>query len=361
VAQVVRARHFGYTAALVPRVVRLPSAGCADALPEFLAGRHSAFGALTGRAQVGFGWACCDVFDNEYVRADCFPYGPGPGITRRVTLAAFDVSACWSARPYRRVVLTYDDADGKWKGFIDLRGGRLNLAWECVPDPDPDPVLGPRPTFRLSWSGCDTGSDEATPGCLDPLSVAYVQHEFPHCCDCNQGDPGPVTDAPADLQFAVLANCRHVVFGRHVSYAGGTPVVAKDRKCAWDQVDCYQCGNMTCPLVAELTGSGAPDCAVGQVVPLDFQGGGWAGGFGTVFTVSCANVPGGCAGPNPTPHVRLTVNIVCGATNSGTAAVVIPAPDLEDLDVTIDVPMSDPFPNPGTCCRGVIRVRLMRW
>lgn len=397
--QILRARHVGYlTAGQLPTVTELPDVGCTDSLPQYLAGRHVNYYGPLG--QLAFAWTCCEALDGQYVTASCFPYGPGPGITRSVALAVTDVSACWSGRANRKVILCYG-TDNKWHGSIPLRGGTLNFTWECLPDLNPDPLLGPRPTFRLSWQGClrngiyDSGSDTQVPSCYDPLIISYPMHLFPRCCDCNDGSyTGPITDSPAALSFGIVANCRKIRVGRHVYYGlntpgsnpppntcvgpcgdpctalppgtgtltGATPVVAINLKCRWDQVDCYQCENMTCPLVAELTGSGGTNCPLAGVGGLNFVSGGWTAAIaGATVSVVCINVPHGCEGRNPAPRVTLAVTITCGVTNTGTATITIPAKRLEDLDVTLNVPMTDPDPNPGTCCVGSVSVRLMRF
>jgi hypothetical protein len=378
-----RARHVGYTAGGTPLVRRLPNLACAPPEPDQpLALRH--VGYFGGIPLAAYAWECCDALCTDaeeeagdcYKQTDCWPYGPGPGITKRVAAYFFDVADCWSARRQNCVphFLEYDPGDGKWHGSIGLRGGTLDLTFECLD----------AGTLRLTWSGCgDAGGHvDVVPSCNDPLAAAF-QISYPQsCCDCWQtADPDRAlhggTDTPPEVTVWVVANCRRVRFARHVGYtADRVPIVARENPCAWNQDDCYQCANMQCPLVAEISAvDGACACMEG-VYFLTHGDGHWVGSprlpippgmciAGTLFQLNCTDL-GTAVPPDLDPtwcrscgYVRLSLAIVCGVDNVFTFGdVVIPACDLENLDVTFDG--SGTFVTDDTCCAGRITVRVMR-
>ena len=159
-ARIVRARHVGYTPAGVPIVRNLPDVTCLP-LPEFLAFRHAGYTAA-GLPLAAYAWACCDAYctDEEvsgetcYVEAECWPFGPGPGIARRLTIYMVEVTNCVSGRR-KKAVLEYDDdpTSPAWVGEIELRDKTIELRFTCNPVPDPDA----NDKFTLSWSNCDVG------------------------------------------------------------------------------------------------------------------------------------------------------------------------------------------------------------
>lgn len=393
--QVQRARHIGYTAAGLPVVRPLPDVACRDAPPGRLGAQHVRYGQTTGLPVYAWAWECCDIHCTDaeeeaglcYVEADCFPYGPGPGIQRWVRLYAVEVQNCLTVRN-RYADLEYDSADGKWHGtMFGLRGGDLVLTWECIAIPPPPPPEPPYPPiFRLTWSGCDSGMMEIDASCLDPLVVAYPQATFPGCCDCAT-DGFPVTDVAPEISFWLVTNCYKQVVARHVGYTGdggagsatsssssrsalppapaGLPIVARNRVCQWnvsERVD--GCANMTCPVVATITAGGPCACMNGDY-GMSYSTG--VDGLGQWLNDGNLGCSGGVERLAMTCHdlesgmVELDFEILCGMTGIGSATVVIDPNDLEDLDVTFSIPFSDADPEFAECCASdTISVRVMR-
>jgi len=157
-----------------------------------------------------------------------------------------------------------------------------------------------------------------------------------------------------------VANCRAMYYARHIDYVmdGSTPIpiVARDRSCRSADV----CTLPTCPLVAEVTGSGGCACMT-DTFDLDYGAGTWEG------------LPGSaCAGGPIQYHLEMTeltcdmrgfallrLTVTCGATNTGSASLVVSCEELDELDVTLPVTMTDPD-EPPSCCEGQILVRLLR-
>lgn len=288
-----------------------------------------------------------------YVKADCFPYGPGPGISRTVVLYITPTNDnCDSARN-KKLELEYSDDDGFWTGSIALRGGTLDFKFECDPDVE-DPTAPGK--FKLSWSGCSTGFLQGGAGCLDPLAIQFgMATIFDDCCDCNTSpSEGPITDLPPELSFFLVGNCRKVAWGRHVDYTPtGIPIVAKDRPCEFDKLKPGPCA-MTCPLIATITGEGDCACMSGEygldylLVGWQYQGG-WPGCLASgQMDLSCSDEGAGSGTELEAGHIRLCLRVVCGTTNTGADCIVIPADELENLDVEFLISMTDPEARPCT-------------
>ena len=358
VTRVPRGRHVVYVPPDTPATRELPSVTCLDNLPEFLGGRHFSY-TVHNVPLTAWDWACCDAFctPEEIAAGDCYKVptcytlGPGPGIAKRIALYAFDAASCWSARGIIDE-LTYDAADDKWRGVtLALRGGSIAVEFECVPGlPNNDPDK-----FKLTLTGAclPTNPTVLTAGyqCSDPLMIAFPQFTAGDCCQCNGNiaDP-PYTTEPGEVQIFVATNCRPPRIGRHIRYDGDafTPVTAHARNCQWDQLDDYVCGNMKCPLTATVTN--VTDCAcLAGGYNLDYINTQWVytgtmGGCGSAgeIVVTCTD--------NGDGTVTLHVDVTCGANNVGTADITIPGHDLEDLDETVTIDMTDPTPTTcGTC------------
>lgn len=362
------AEHVGYTAAGVPVVRRLYSVQCLDGLPTYLNAEQVAFTDL-GVPRSAWAWECCDAFCTDAeelagtcrVRTDCQP----TGIPRRLMAYLTDVTTCFTARN-KRTVLEYDAINGWWYGEIAMRGGTLEITFSC----------GPGPTFTISLGGCQANP---TPGsqttvCTDPLRVDFNNIILDDCCDCQlEGSPNPLsnnsnTDVPAEVNLTVVGDCRKTVFAEHVGYLDdGTPVVAIPVPCPWADADETQvCDDMRCGLyysITNVSGCACMEVAEDYLVYRDSAGGKWiddsgswgcSGGVKTV-EATCSPTPG------QPGMLRITVTIVCGASAGGSGFTDIPAEDLEDLDVTVRVNLTNSSDPPdGECCTGSVDVRLLR-
>lgn len=358
---ITRARHVGYdpptsvsgAPRLTPLVRELRSLTCLTQTPEFVGGRHIDWGTATGLPVAAVAWYCCSFStctDAEVEAGDCYklpvcwPLGAGPGITKRLALYAIDSSDCWSAQG-KRIILEFNGTD--WVGSMDLRGGTLDFTFSCNPAMPPDSPA----KFTLAWTGCDTGSVVAGNYCVEPLLVQFpsIGLPFGNCCDCRTSGAPPTTNAPVQVDFVVAGNCHKTTWARHVGYqSDGTPIVASELACDWDPHVCYQCVNMRCPLVATISG-----CVTWNgTYDVNYASDKWIiSGIPAINTITCTDL-GSCG------NVRLTLSIQCGF-GGGQASVDIPAEDLEDLDVTINITLTNPDGNP-TCCSGTIQVNLMR-
>lgn len=364
----VRARHVGYTAAGVPVARRMYNTRCLDDPPEFPGVRQVGYTA-SGLPVKAWAWECCDAFctdaeeaaDQCRVRTDCVP----TGIPRRLMAYMTEVQNCPNARN-KKTVLEYQDGDPlsplyqTWYGEIEMRGGTAQLVFTCAAGP----------SFSLNIGGCQSSAGPAavTVGCTDPLSVDFNQFLLDDCCDCqleSTGNPlarNADTDIPAEVNVTVVGGCRKTVFARHVGYLpGGTPVVAREVPCPWQTRDeTESCNDMRCGLYYSITPVSGCECMEMAEDYLNYRGtqwiddgGGWGcpGGVRTV-AVSCEDLESG--------QLRLTVNIVCGVTASGSGFVDIDPADLQDLDVDVLVGLGDPDPESGECCTGTVLVRLWR-
>jgi hypothetical protein len=366
----------------LPVLTRLIDPFCRDEPPSsgVLQGLHVAY---DPDPILAYAFSCCDAIpphDPEtgtgtgdgpvYVRKDCWPIGEGPGLARNLFLYLADVENCCSARGVR-TELTYSDSDHKWHGAVSLRGGTLSLTFECVPS---DP-LGDPGSLRLTWSGCDSGSSTTGASCFDPLVVLFQQITLPNCCSCDVISEPPesgtviggrgITDVAPEVNVWVVGNCTRIRFGIHVDYAVGQgtgtspdelgaighilPVMANHRDCQWDQGPCIGC-HLKCPLVARV--SSDDDCAcLSDQVDLSYAEGTWFGSGGhcgflgtteAAYGMTCTDLGNG--------RLRLSMAVVCGVDNTGSASIEIDEDDLENLDVTFTIALTDP--TAGATCTG---------
>ena len=366
----VRARPFTYTAAGMPIMRRVYSVACLDAVPEFLGARHITYTDPAGLPIKAWAWECCDAFctDEEEanetcrVRTDC----QTGGLPRRLMAYLTDVHSCFSARN-KRTILEYQDSDPMdplyetWYGEVELRGGTLEIIFNCESGP----------SYNLNIGGCqaDASVGAVTVGCTDPLLVTFGPIQLDDCCDCHkEGTPNPLardsdTDETAEINIVVVGDCRKTAFARAVTYlADGTPVVAIDKPCAWNAPDeTQECGDMVCGILAGIDNVSGCECLemtdgtiwlnyrVGQWVD---ESGGWGcpGGVQTV-TVTCTDLENG--------QLRIGVTIVCGVTAGGFGFTDIDPADLEDLDANVTVGI-DNSSDPSECCSGTVTVRVYR-
>lgn len=363
------ARHAGFTAAGVPVFAELPPWFCAlSSAPNPWGNRHVAFTAL-GVPRVAGVLSCCAMVNKCFVEVGantCFPHGPGgPGFgvglfvqllftevvncasaTKQVALLRYcgptaggEGDCAYDACPETPLCGMPDPAQGRWLGTVTLRGGTLNLqlTYVCT-DNGIDP---PFTTWTLCWSGCDEGGTTQIAQCEDPVNVDFGNVSLPGCCAC---DPSAIT---AEVNVVLWTNCYDVSDGRHVGFtADGKPVVAL-RNCTQDGPagGCMPC----CPLVATYFDStGDCDCLEGAYALDCTASGHWEG----TPTFGC---PGGvkqhsldCT-DNFDGTVTLVLTLVCGVDAGGTSdPVTVAYADLEDLDVTFVVTVT----NPASSCTG---------
>ena len=363
------ARHVGYTSAGIPIVRRLNSAQCLDALPEFTGARHVGY-TTSADPIAAWAWECCDVFCTDaeesggtcHVETGCYTGGAVPGIARRVKVFLTDVDTCATARG-KWAVLEYDGGLGYWVGSVELRGGTLNLIFQCNAGANDSPTK-----FDLLGSGCQTFALTAGYQCADPLAIDFGQALLDDCCDCQlEGTANPLartadTDVSAEVNFYLVGNCRKTVFARHVGYDdSGTPTVARANPCVWAEgEDTEACADMVCGVYFDITDVAGCACLEVTEDSLFYRttqwvndGAAWScpGGV-TTISVSCA------AAPTP-GQLRITADITCGVTAGGSGFADIDAADLEDLDVTIGVGI-DNSSDPSECCSGSVNVRVYR-
>lgn len=140
-------------------------------------------------------------------------------------------------------------------------------------------------------------------------------------------------------------------------------MLALPRVCPWDQVDPDTCAIMTCPVMLSVTNVSGCACFAGDWT-ADYSGGAWEnlavgscpGGLAT-FRMSCIDMGADSHGKK---LVKLKIDVSCAATNIGSGeSGVFLATDLETLDETITVTMTDPDPSEA-CCVGSISVRVTR-
>ncbi len=334
---------------------------------------------------------CCDEVNQcPKVETDCFVSGISPSLKFHVRDVAncasanrqivrmeyckdpgfvveqagcIDIPACGSPVDPPSGCDTCDvEGKGKWTGSLVLQGGTLDLEVCCFLN-ETDEL-----TFRLIWRGCDEGCITVQPQCIDPLFVNFGNiSALQNCCDC----ANTIDITEINLEF--VANCHPVVSGRHCSYTPeGIPVVATENTCFGSGQSVTTC-TPTCDLVATIVDvtdpegdDGGCDC-LEDVVALPYVG---SQTWETFSAGSCAQEPHVtllCVAnldedDNPDGTVTLTLTIVCGTTNTGTASLTIAAVDLETLDVTFTIEMTDPsFTGPCGTCRYVWNAMPMSW
>ena len=343
----------------IPIIVKMPSAFCADPgqQPEIMGMRHVGFSPL-GAPVLSYGFTCCDAVPRDddpepYVEIPC--HG-GIGITRKAYAYLTNVSNCVSAIG-KKAELIYDDpdlgGDGKWKGSVELRAGTLHLAFSCVGSG----------SYLLEWWGCEPECDDPTKAtgtgsvvcsfqtaaeCDTPLVVNFGNITLDDCCDCVLEN----TTVAAEINLYVVANCNRVVVCRHVDYnrgstSTGVPIVAFERDCGYQVHTNAGCSDVECGLFMTVTGEGDCDCLDCAII-FPYLAGTWQVACGNCpeaadYTMSCHD---NCDGTS-----TYTLNVVCGATNTGSGTVTIPKEDIEDLDITFNISLVDPAAGSctGTC------------
>lgn len=234
----------------------------------------------------------------------------------------------------------------KWFGSLTLRGGTLDFELCCFDNGSGDTV------FRLIWWGCNEGcSVDTFPDCVDPLFLTF-QLTVDDCCDCAEEN----TIGSGSINLYLVANCRQTVLGRCIAFANnGEPIFAQQNTCPWSGDP--PCGCVPrCGLVMTITNVSGCACLAGTyTLPHTSLVGGedplWENinvgactAPATVTLLCEVNLDGD---GNPDGTVTLTLNVVCGATNIGFDTLVVNCEDLEDLDETFTVDMTEP--DPGTC------------
>lgn len=235
--------------------------------------------------------------------------------------------------------------NGKWSGDLELRGGTLHIEVCFSRETEFDPLIA-----RLSLSGCGSACQDVEVECENPIIVHFDLISIPECCDCDEDQ----TTETGAIDLTVYGNCHPVILVQHIDFAAdGTPIMGADN-CEGGDVNQGLC-LPHCGLVLAVTGAGDCACMDGEV------------DFPYVGTVEGASVWGeptatGTCGPalyemtcepnldeggTPDGTVTLTLSVTCGATGTGGDSLVVDAEDLEDLDVTFEVTMTDPAT--GSC------------
>jgi hypothetical protein len=228
-----------------------------------------------------------------------------------------------------------DPDEGRWYGNLPLRVGSLDFEMCCFDD-------GAGLQFKLIWRGCDYGCTDIFPDCEDPLLLNFGNITVNDCCDClNSTESGT-------LNLYAVSNCKQAIVARHVGYAGGMPVVARESSCIYDTEGCGCTPH--CGLVMTITDDEDCACLTGTY-DLDFLTSGVDSGLWEQLSVGACEAIGivhmTCEVNYdeegfPDGTVTLTLDIQCGATNTGSDSVVVSCEDLEDLDVTFEIEMTDP-------------------
>jgi hypothetical protein len=255
--KIVAARHVGFTNAShfrTPAVVELLHLDCVTDAPQYPHLRH-AYENPSGVPVMAESWTCCEahctdaeVLANDcYKEPDCWPLGPGPGITKYVRAYVSLREPCTGLGKLYSVILTYDETAGtsgdpKWLGRVPSPAGDLCLAFSCDPllaVDDPGKFVLEYQLVQCTELG-NVGVAVAGYACPDPLRVSFTPFGLPLCCT----PPGcdPVFTTP-NVTVYVVANCRKVVWGRHYGFyeepytgtgeAPRYPLIATDKPCPW--------------------------------------------------------------------------------------------------------------------------------
>ena len=384
-ASIRKCRHVGYVLegdnAGLPTVTVLPEIVClADWPPangDLYSGRQVNYGDLTGLPVIAVPITCCESPGDENDLVDDCVEG---GLSRTLVGYVYDADNCFSAR-YLVFYLEYsegfDEIDlegcgqcpegaGSWKGSIDLRGGSISVQVCCT-------VTESGTVFHVHLYGCLTPPlcyDIVEPfGCGNPITLSVptfvLSDSHGDCCDCEGGQS-------AEIFIVIKGNChRGALMGRHVGYdAGGLPLIAVNY-CQPGEVYYPEGCIPTCDLVATVTAIDFEACFCTEgtyVLPYvgSLPGGGNSWSLpnpfpclsSIVMTFTCSpgsSGAGGYAGP-----LNLTLAIMCDVDGSGGGTILYEEDDLENLDVTFEITMTEPPPPPYGCCNGRIDVRITR-
>ncbi len=356
------ARHIGFTTNGTPIVAELPALFCLETgvlEDDLLGGRQIDF-TTDGIPIVGVVPRCCyESYPCPRVEDDVIP----GGVELRLHARAWEVQNCGSARN-QVARLTYcgptsggtsggeidcswsacgespnetcpcDPTHGKWIGTLDLRSGSLYLEL-CFSGGGLDPV-----SARLSWSGCNEGCQDVEPECLNPLIINFIELPLNDCCGC----PAEESTEAAAVNLTITGNCHPVTRARHIDFlADGTPVVGLEN-CPGYEPPPPRCAPL-CGLVLSVEGAGDCSC-LSDTVSFPFVGSTEVPVWENLAVGSCtapAVVQMTCVLDEEVPGtVRLCMTVTCGATNTGSACINVLYEDLEELDETFEITMSDP-------------------
>lgn len=342
--------HWGMSAAtVVPTVASIPpESPCLDSPIPITGGRIVDYVRVdtnsgTGIPIVASAPKCCDAFSNSNsgrVEQGCWT---ASGIMPVILLRFYDVGNCESASG-KKIKATYSsgsiDNSGNRQWVADntvaFRGGSLQFYVSC----SSGLPLDSGSKFRLTWRGCSSGDVFSLAGCSDPLTVDFGQTIAPlgTCCDCNRTVNSP------HIRVTAETNCHPTTTARHIDYlVDGTPVVATEN-CSV-VTDVRGCSLMTCGVVISITNVTGCACMAGTY-NLDYSvSNAWLSTI--AMCVGPATVRMTCQDEldqfgKTTGNLILTMTITCGATNTGQGTVTILKQDIEDLDVTFTINMTDP-------------------
>lgn len=370
--QVYFARHVGYTqggfapvysgnvqwysgsawtqSGCIPIVRELPAIGCKDVSTFYqwaYGARHIDYAktdnsdpiywnSQKGVARFAVSQHCCESsYELPHVEYDCLTLVSG--ISPIIYGHSQAVQNCISSDGQ---LITFNYGGGtdisgniQWVGNLYTRGGTLQLKMSCMSGTeDYGPPYSP-PQFRVEWRGCNSGSIEVFPSCLDPLFINFANiGPLPDCCDCND------STETGETNVYVTGNCNPVLMGRHIGYSrDGTPVVAAETSCNYNADPPINCTSTHCGLVATITSlDGACSCMQGTY-DLAWLLGAWQNlsnpvcGHVMEILMDCVDGTDG--------NTTLAMHIVCGADNVGTGEVTIASWMMEDLDVTFYITM----------------------
>lgn len=277
---------------------------------------------------------CCDAVRSGAYEEECWPFG---GITYDWRMEAVNVENCLSAND-QRWFLEWNGVDGWEGGTLGMRGGSLDFKISCISGA----AFNSPAKFKLEYQGCASGEVVTGYQCLNPIVLNFGNiGGMEECCSCEN------TDQPANINLFAYANCKPVVYGRHIDYRVKNekllPIIAMTNDCGRDHpgLGC----ELTCGITAEITSvTGTCDCLEG-VYPMPYDSGQWENlsvpctDPGILRLICLVNVD---EEGKPDGTITLRANYSCGVVTTGQGEVVISAECLEDLDATIEMEISSP-------------------
>lgn len=287
---------------------------------------------------------CCDSSFNDVtlppVEYDCLTITSG--LSQIMYGHSTQVQNCLSSDGHL-VTMTWTGSGGsadlsgniQWEGTLPTRGGGLTLLLSCQSGTE---VLFPTyspPTFLLEWRGCNSGSLQILPQCVEPFELNFTNiGPLPNCCDCND------STETGETNVFITGNCKPVIYARHIDFklvdpvtGRCVPVLAMDSACSYDVEPDANCALVHCGLVIEITTIDFACSCMEGTYNLAYVTDHWeetttiCSGLATI-TMTCTD--------NDDGTTTLQLDIACGADNVGTGSVTFESWMMEDLDVTIE-------------------------